>query len=144
MADQPSDSSEQEWRLDTRKTYGMAALATLVGCLGLFGFGGMSYLLGSAQALAFSVRVSPEQALIVIVLILGLSLGIGLGMIAATVILFLMHEWCHGLAFRAMGATPRYGAKMIAWFFPVLYATAPGRWLTRWQYYFGMQVAHNS
>jgi hypothetical protein len=51
----------------------MIMLAILVGGFGLFGFGWMSYPLGSAHGL--SVRVAPEQALIAMVSILGIALG---------------------------------------------------------------------
>jgi hypothetical protein len=132
MGEQNCNSWQQEWRFDTRKAYGMSAVAFVVGGFGLFGFGWISHSLGAGGG--FSVRVAPDQAQSAVLWVVGITLGIILGEILLTAILILVHEWCHGLAFRAVGATPRYGAKMIAWFFPIFYATAPGRWLTRWQF----------
>jgi hypothetical protein len=45
----------------------------------------------------------------------------------------ILHEICHGAGFHMAGAKPRYGLKLVGGM-PCLYAAAPGRWLTRWQY----------
>lgn len=47
--------------------------------------------------------------------------------------LIVLHELCHGLAYRLAGATPSYGFKFVQ-SMPVCYASAPGYWFTRRQY----------
>ena len=54
-----------------------------------------------------------------------------LGAIIITLILLsfglmILHECCHGLAFRWAGVTPRYGAKMLHKIVPIFYVAAPG------------------
>ncbi len=53
-----------------------------------------------------------------------------LGGLACCIPLFLLHELCHGSAFRLAGKRPVYGIKLIA-FLPVLYAAAIGEQLSR-------------
>ncbi len=127
MDDRLVESSHPEWHLGTRQAYGMAPLAVLVSCLGLYGFGRMSRLLGFSS---FSVRVTPDQAPAAVAAAVGILFAVA----ALTAGLVLLHEWVHAVAYRMAGAAPRYGAKMVGWFFPVVYVTAPGRWLTRRQY----------
>jgi hypothetical protein len=127
MGDQLRDPSEGEWLFGKRNAAWMSVLAMLIIAPGLFGFGRLSLLLGAGR---LSVIVPHDQLGLAIAAVIGIVLGI----YAATLALFLLHEWCHGLAFRAMGATPHYGAKMMTWFFPVFYAASPpGHWFTRWQ-----------
>ena len=128
MGDELRDPPTQEWILDTHKTRGMTALSLLVGALGSLGFGAFSDVLVSAHD--FSIRVAPDQFALAVISVLGIVLATA----ALPLMLFILHEACHGVAFRAMGARPHYGAKMIGRFFPILYAAAPGRWLARWQY----------
>ncbi len=44
-------------------------------------------------------------------------------MVVGLVLAFPLHELAHGLAIRAVGALPRYGAKVVGRVMPVLYAT---------------------
>ena len=50
-----------------------------------------------------------------------------LGLVAGLV----LHELAHAVAFRALGARPKFGAKLRTKLGPVLYAAAPGSYLTR-------------
>jgi len=61
----------------------------------------------------------------------GLAFPIFLAIIAAFVIL---HEGIHGLVFLVFGGKPRFGVKLIGGFFPVVYASATGRLLSRNRY----------
>lgn len=54
---------------------------------------------------------------------LDLLLGLVLGLV--------LHELAHGVAFLALGARPRFGAKLWTRFGPVFYASAPGSYLSR-------------
>ena len=60
-----------------------------------------------------------------------LAFPIFVGIIAATMIL---HEAIHGLVFLVLGGKPRFGAKFIGGFFPVVYASAIGPLLSRNHY----------
>jgi len=60
-----------------------------------------------------------------------LAFPIFLAIIAAFVIL---HEGVHGLVFLVFGGKPRFGAKLIGGFFPVVYASATGPLLSRNHY----------
>jgi hypothetical protein len=71
----------------------------------------------------------------VVVTLAGWDLLIGL---AVTVVLsfglLAFHEWLHGLAMRRYGATPRYGATMVAKMMPAFFCTSPGTLFTRRQF----------
>ena len=56
--------------------------------------------------------------------------GLLLGAVAAPV----LHELVHAAAFRALGARPRFGAKLRTRLGPVLYVSAPGAYLGRGRY----------
>ena len=59
-----------------------------------------------------------------------ISLDLGsmlLGLVAGLV----LHELAHAVAFLALGARPKFGAKLRTKLGPVLYAAAPGSYLTR-------------
>ena len=60
-----------------------------------------------------------------------LAFPIFLAIIAAFVIL---HEGVHGLGYLVFGGKPRFGAKLIGGFFPVVYASATGPLLSGNQY----------
>ena len=53
-----------------------------------------------------------------------------LGFIILPIATFGLHEWVHGLAFRAFGGTPHYGVGM-KYLLPYAYATAPGQLFSR-------------
>jgi hypothetical protein len=106
---------------------GMLLLFTVVG-FPLFGT--IAGALPHPVSLAFTFRTASYPLAVAILI----SLAPLLGVCALAAALFVLHEWCHGLAFRWAGARPRYGAKMIGRLLPCLYATAPGCWLTRRQY----------
>lgn len=55
---------------------------------------------------------------------LGLTL---LALLAATVLVIVPHEWCHGLAIRAFGGRPRYGVGVAAFVVPYAFATTDTR-----------------
>jgi hypothetical protein len=61
----------------------------------------------------------------------GLAFPIFLAIIAAFVIL---HEGVHGLVFLVFDGKPRFGAKLIGGFFPIVYASAAGAFLSRNHY----------
>jgi len=114
----------QQWTLDAGKVWYLTALGGIVTAFGVVLFG----WLGGVDRLNFTITVTPGQSGVPILA------AAGAAAVLAVLGLFFVHEWCHGLAFRWAGARPRYGAKLVAWFFPVFYATAPGHWLTRRQY----------
>ena len=59
---------------------------------------------------------------------ISLELGsLALGLVGGLV----LHEAAHAVAFLALGARPRFGAKWGTRFGPVLYASAPGSYLSR-------------
>ena len=59
---------------------------------------------------------------------ISLDLGsLALGLVGGLV----LHEAAHAVAFLALGARPRFGAKWSTRFGPVLYASAPGSYLSR-------------
>ena len=60
-----------------------------------------------------------------------LAFPIFVGIIVATMIL---HEAVHGLVFLVLGGKPRFGARLIGGFFPVVYASATGPLLFRNHY----------
>ncbi|MFC1910604.1 DUF3267 domain-containing protein [Chloroflexota bacterium] len=47
------------------------------------------------------------------------------------VVIMILHEGVHGLVFLVFGGKPRFGAKLIGGFFPVVYASAAGPFLSR-------------
>ena len=53
------------------------------------------------------------------------------GIVAATMIL---HEAIHGLVFLFLGGKPHFGAKLLGGFFPVVYASAAGPFVSRNHY----------
>lgn len=60
-----------------------------------------------------------------------------LGVIVTVVISFgllALHEWLHGVAMGRYGATPQYGATMVAKLMPAFYCTSPGALFTRRQF----------
>ncbi|MYB42926.1 MAG: DUF3267 domain-containing protein [Chloroflexi bacterium] len=62
---------------------------------------------------------------------ISLDLGsLALGLVGGLV----LHELAHGVAFVALGARPKFGAKWGTRFGPVLYASAPGSYLGRSSY----------
>ena len=50
------------------------------------------------------------------------------------VVIMILHEGVHGLVFLVLGGKPRFGAKLIGGFFPVVYASAAGPFLSRNHY----------
>lgn len=123
------EASEGEWTLDRSKTSLMTLASVVISLAGLIGFGWLSSALGSSTD--FTVTIKPGQdnsntLLLIALVFLGIFVLYGL--------LLVFHESCHGLAARWAGARPKYGAKFIAWFFPVLYVTAPAIKMTRKQY----------
>ena len=66
------------------------------------------------------------------------KIGVGFADLMVVIVLLavvvIIHEGIHGLVMLAFGASPRFGATVIAKAFPALYATAPGHRFTRRQY----------
>lgn len=122
-------TTEQEWTLDKRRSIYMTLVSFPLFIVGLVLFAGLNSVLRPHYALQFTV--SPQQG---VGLVIAWFCGAMLGIFLLTALVLVIHEGCHGLAFHWAGATPRYGAKMISGFCPILYATAPGAWLTRRQY----------
>jgi hypothetical protein len=118
----------REWKIDAGNMMPIAMLGLLVTLAGLAGFGALAWWL--RPPVRFSMVVPPDQVVPAVLKLVGACLGI----VMLFAPLLLLHEACHGLAFRLVGAHPRYGAKMVATHLPVLYTTAPGEWLTRNQY----------
>ena len=52
-------------------------------------------------------------------------------MLLGSVLGVVLHELAHGVAFLALGARPKFGAKLRTRFGPVFYASAPGSYLSR-------------
>ncbi len=53
------------------------------------------------------------------------------GLLLGPVLGVVLHELAHGVAFLALGARPRFGARLRTKFGPVFYAAAPGSCLSR-------------
>lgn len=70
-----------------------------------------------------AVELTGPQMLVGLVVTLMLSFG-----------LLALHEWLHGFAMRRYGATPTYGATMVAKLMPAFYCTSPGVLYTRRQF----------
>jgi hypothetical protein len=88
----------------------MSLIAVAASVAGIGFFGWLGSLLGPAATITTSAR--PEEASHAIWILMGALFG----MMALTVALFLLHEWCHGLALRMFGARPKYGAKFVSGF----------------------------
>ena len=122
-----AEAPVHEWIFGGRTAFWMNVAVIPATFLGLFGFGWLNGVLRSEGGAAAIPANSLRPAVTML-------LGAFLGFFGLTILVFAIHEVCHGLAFRWAGAKPRYGAKLIGGFLPVFYATAPGRWLTRRQY----------
>jgi hypothetical protein len=128
MARDLSNDIEQKWALDGPKLFLMSIASIIIGILAVFAFASFGTVLGPPPD--FTHKVTPEQAPMFILEMMGVLLLIPI----LTFALVVFHEWCHGLAFRWVGARPRYGAKFVGRLLPIVYATAPGKWLTKRQY----------
>jgi hypothetical protein len=124
------DLVEGRWILDRRKSLGMTLGSIVLTVAGLFLFGGLSSMLGSAGDMKF--EMTPQQAESGRAFQILILLLVGVVVLYAFILLF--HEACHFAAARFVGGRPRFGAKFVTWFFPVLYVTAPGFWMSRKQY----------
>ena len=94
-------------------------LGTVLALVGTAGFG-LLYALTHGRA-----SVVLQGAVIIPVSLVGLVL---------IALLFALHELIHGLAMRAFGARPTYGATLLGRALPVFYTTAEGHRFTRAQF----------
>lgn len=121
------DGEVRTWTLTPLRSVVLSVVSTVLLIPAFFGFG--------VLAVALDVLTSsPSRKATSEGLHLALLSPWGLvGTLLLTAACFLFHEWCHGLAFRRAGVTPSYGSKWVYGCF-LLYATAPGKWLTRADY----------
>ena len=143
-----AQSSVRSWVMDPGRMRWLTAAAIAVFLGSLVGFAALADHLGTANG--FSANIEPGGVVDVRVApTVSFSLHAGgaapfvallaaggeiLTILVITVLFLLLHEYCHGLAFRWAGARPCYGFKLVGRIYPVFYTTAPGRWFTRDQY----------
>lgn len=125
--------AEQRWVLDPGRMRVLTAASVLVLLLALPGFSWLADRLGSSD-ITSGVFTVPPWVPAALAPAMAAAGAIGLILLVTTVLL-LLHEVCHGIAFRwAAGVRPAYGFRLVGKCFPVLYTTAPGTWFTRDQY----------
>jgi hypothetical protein len=94
-------------------------LGTVLALVGTAGFGLLYALVhGRASVVLQGAAIVPASL-------------VGLALIA---LLFALHELIHGLAMRAFGARPTYGAALLGRVLPVFFTTAEGHRFTRAQF----------